>query len=273
MFSRIFLLSVILSSCSSSKKILDRNNPPGTVQLNDTLFVDKAEVGNIYWREYLFYLNVTEKDETTITAALPDTSVWNTETTHNPFTEYYFRHPGYNNYPVVGITYKQAVDFCKWRTFVVNFGSYLRENKFADFKEHLDDSFPIKFIYRLPTQEEWEMIAAGKMSINEYPYGYKNVYTKWKGKNAKMFNCLYPGDTSNQHFSYKIYTSEINAFFPNSYGTYNMIGNVAEMVSKKGIAKGGSFIHSLDSCKISSDQYYTKPERWLGFRCVAVKVK
>lgn len=48
---------------------------------------------------------------------------------------------------------------------------------------------------------------------------------------------------------------------------------MAEMVSEKGVAKGGSFTHPLDSCKISIDQYYFQPEVWLGFRCVAVKLK
>jgi len=43
---------------------------------------------------------------------------------------------------------------------------------------------------------------------------------------------------------------------------------MSEMVSTKGIAKGGNFLLPLDSCKINMEQHYTKPEAWLGFRCV-----
>ena len=39
---------------------------------------------------------------------------------NEPLVEYYFRHPSYNYYPVVGVTWKQANDFCLWRTDGVN---------------------------------------------------------------------------------------------------------------------------------------------------------
>ncbi|MBC8045382.1 MAG: hypothetical protein H7Y00_01160, partial [Fimbriimonadaceae bacterium] len=46
-----------------------------------------------------------------------------------------------------------------------------------------------------------------------------------------------------------------------------------ELVQEEGIAKGGSFYHYLDSCKISVDIPYTEPEAWLGFRCVCEEIK
>ncbi|MFM8911488.1 MAG: formylglycine-generating enzyme family protein, partial [Flammeovirgaceae bacterium] len=55
---------------------------------------------------------------------------------------------------------------------------------------------------------------------------------------------------------------------PNKIGLTDMIGNVAEMVAEDGIAKGGSWAHTLDQSRIVNRQYYTKPEAWLGFRCV-----
>jgi formylglycine-generating enzyme required for sulfatase activity len=111
--------------------------------------------------------------------------------------------------------------------------------------------------------------------VNNYPYGYDSVYKKWRGKYFKAFNYKYERKVSVDSVSQEItfYTSDVKSFFPNSYHLYNMIGNVAEMVSEKGIAKGGSFANTLEECKIINNQYYTKPERWLGFRCVAVIVK
>jgi formylglycine-generating enzyme required for sulfatase activity len=33
-----------------------------------------------------------------------------------PYVEYYLRHPAYRDYPVVGINWLQASDYCAWRT-------------------------------------------------------------------------------------------------------------------------------------------------------------
>jgi len=275
MVTRISLLVIviILCSCAVLKKNPADGNPPGTVKINDTLYIDRTEVANVHWREYGFYLNGF--DSGNAYKALPDTLVWKDSLFHNePLVEYYFRHPGYNAYPAVGISYEQAVEFCKWRTFVVNLRLYMEKNNLKNHREHLNDSFPIKVYYRLPTREEWEMIAAGKLPLQEFPYGYKDVYIDWKGKKRKLFNCVYPGDPPDtSRSSEKIYTMNVKSSFKNSFSIYNMIGNLAEMVSEKGTAKGGSFIHPLDSCKIQINQFYSEPQKWLGFRCVAVKLK
>jgi formylglycine-generating enzyme required for sulfatase activity len=268
----LFLLPTV--SGYSQKSSRNKKLPPGTVQVNDTLFADKTEVANIHWREYLYSI-LSTKTESEYLEALQDTSVWNADTTTRAFVEYYHKHPGYNNYPAVGISYEQAVEYCKWRTYVTNLGAYLDEMKFKNPEKHFNDSFQIKFYYRLPTLPEWEMISAGTLNVNDFPYGAKEINPVWKRKKIKAFNCIYTdekklGDSLRKRI---YYTAEINSFYPNTSGCYNMIGNVAEMVLEKGIAKGGSYIHSLDSCKISSNQYYSQPERWLGFRCVAVKVK
>ena len=53
--------------------------------------------------------------------ALPDTNVWRSKLAYNePFVEYYFRHPAYQDYPVVGVNWLQATDYAAWRTDRVN---------------------------------------------------------------------------------------------------------------------------------------------------------
>ena len=49
-----------------------------------------------------------------------------------------------------------------------------------------------------------------------------------------------------------------------------MTGNVAEMVKEKGISKGGGWRSTLEQCRVGKDTEYTKPNAWLGFRCVCI---
>ena len=101
----------------------DWNNVPRRVTVN-SFFIDKTEVANVHYREYLHWLNNVFSDpqyEAVLRGAYPDTLVWRSELAYNePYVEFYFRHPSYNYYPVVGVTWKQAHDFCIWRTDRVN---------------------------------------------------------------------------------------------------------------------------------------------------------
>jgi formylglycine-generating enzyme len=55
------------------------------------------------------------------TKILPDTNCWRSKLGFNePFVEYYFRHPAYQDYPVVGVNWHQANEYAKWRTDRVN---------------------------------------------------------------------------------------------------------------------------------------------------------
>jgi Sulfatase-modifying factor enzyme 1 len=122
-------------------------NPPNCVWLRNNIYIDKTEISNGNWLEYLNWLKVNHKEEHYL-KSLPDTLVWRHKYTHNePFVESYLRHPAYFDYPIIGITYEQAVDFCKWRT------DRVMEN-YVKNRSKLRNSFrSVK--YRLPTKEEW----------------------------------------------------------------------------------------------------------------------
>jgi hypothetical protein len=59
----------------------------------------------------------------------------------------------------------------------------------------------------------------------------------------------------------------IDSYWKNDFGIFNMCGNVAEMVSEKGIAKGGSWRNKSDDLQIKSKYVYTgDAENFIGFR-------
>jgi len=88
-----------------------------------SFYMDETEIANVHYREYLYWLRrVFGSDyKEVVRAATPDTNVWREELAYNePYVEYYLRHPSYNEYPVVGVSWIQANDFAAWRTDRVN---------------------------------------------------------------------------------------------------------------------------------------------------------
>jgi len=231
--------------------------PPGTKKINENLFFDETEVTNFMWEEYLFWqANKYGKNSVEYMKSLPDTTVWG----NTPYKNFYLWHPAYKNYPVVGISYEQVLKFCKWRTD--------RVKELFDIQKQKDKKsiYPKTFSYRLPTKEEWEEVARVGYSLKTL----KKLETKYEGKNRCN---LKREEDDNMGVAGKLnsnadVTAPVLSYWPNKYGIYNLIGNVAEMTIEKGIAKGGSWIHTEEEASYEKAFNYTKPTKWVGFRCV-----
>lgn len=234
--------------------------PPGTVEIADLTYIDETEVSNFMWLEYLSWQEKTYgKESEEFKKALPDTTVWS-KLNFNPYEKYYLRHSAYRDYPVVGISYEQAVAYCIWRTERVKELYAIKREEDKKTFYHLD------FEYRLPTKEEWEQAA----NVGNSKKTIKKLEGKYEGDLSVN---LKKGEGNQMGVAGKLndnadVTAPVQSYYPNALGCYNLIGNVAEMTSEKGIAKGGSWKQEEKEVTVEKDFEYTKPNNWIGFRCV-----
>ncbi len=216
----------------------------------------------------------------------PDTLVWVRDFTYSfnePMTNLYFSSPSYDNYPVVGVTWKQAKAFCIWRT------NYLNQTLFNSGQSIVQD-------YRLPIEAEWEYAARGGLDHSMYPWG--GVYLRNKLgcfiANFKPLRGNYTDDGS-------MYPARVAYYgVPNEFGLYDMAGNVAEWtitaydpsayvfshdmnpyynynakpddppVMKRKVIRGGSWKDIARYLQVSTRdyEYQDTTKSYIGFRCV-----
>ncbi len=161
----------------------------------------------------------------------PDTLCWVHDFTYSfnePMTNMYFWHPAYDDYPVVGVTWKQARAFCIWRTQLLN--SYLQSIGSAFVQD-----------FRLPTESEWEYAARGGLDLSPYPWG--GPYTRnTRGCFMANFKPLRGNYVDDGGF----HTVRIDSYHPNEWGLYNMAGNVAEWTSNAFDESAYDFAHDLN---------------------------
>jgi gliding motility-associated lipoprotein GldJ len=113
---------------SEQDVMYDWNNRPTRVTVS-SFYMDQTEVTNFHWLEYMYWIGrAYESYPMVYKNALPDTLCWRSPLSFmEKYVDYYLRHPAYRDYPVVGVSWLQANDFCKWRTDRVNEYILVRE--------------------------------------------------------------------------------------------------------------------------------------------------
>ncbi len=233
------------------------------------------------------YVQLKSREDFYITKTIniyPDTLCWMRNYTYSynePYTMY-FSHPGYAEYPVVGVSWEQAKAFCHWRTKLKN--DYLKK-----------EGQPSVLSYRLPTEAEWEYAARGGLQGAMYPWGGPYI-RQTDGCYLANFK---PGKGDYIKDGYTI-PAIIGSFPANNYGLFDMAGNVAEwtesayiasalaivnelnpsftydaknddsQMMKRKVIKGGSWkdVGSFLQCGMRNAEQQDATYPYLGFRCV-----
>jgi formylglycine-generating enzyme len=215
----------------------------------------------------------------------PDTLTWIRDFTYSynePWATRYFWHPGFDEYPVVGVSWKQAKAFCNWR-------SKIQEDYLSSRTQ------PGLMDYRLPTETEWEYAARGGKKFSMYPWG--GYYTR---DQQGVFLANFKPLRGNYVEDGGIGTMRVGSYDPNDFGIYDVSGNVAEWTStaydesgymlindlnpnfeynalpddppvmKRKVIRGGSYKDVAYFTQVStrSFEYQDTTKSFIGFRCV-----
>ncbi|MFC3416329.1 gliding motility lipoprotein GldJ [Algoriphagus hitonicola] len=227
-----------------------RDNLERTVTVAN-FYLDETEITNNDFREFLFDMKKRVSADS-LANLEPREDVWGGALSFNDmYQSYYFRFPGFNFYPVAGVSWQQANTYAKWRTEYVQ--ELIREERGIDSsftKSQLIERGVALADYRLPSEAEWEyaakaMIGTQYLDENQeygriYPWdgrGVRNPYNvKRKGKqgdflaNFKRGRGDYGGISGNQRNDGEILPTNVYDMAPNDFGLYHMAGNMNEWV-------------------------------------------
>lgn len=215
----------------------------------------------------------------------PDTLCWVHDYVYSMNEDYarnYFSSPAYDNYPVVGVSWRQAKAFCVWRSNMLN--QYLESINYSIMND-----------FRLPTESEWEFAARGGIASESYPWGGPYVRNP-NGcflANYEPLKGAYDDDGG-------VKTLMVGHYAPNDFGLYDMAGNVSEwcldafnestyqvanamtpvytydakdddpMAMKRKVVRGGSWKDQKYFIQVQTRTYefMDTAKCYIGFRCV-----
>ena len=229
-----------------------RDNMERTVSIS-TFWIDETEMSNNDYKEFLFAMKKRVNGDS-LKKLEPSEKVWRGAMTFNDVYEsYYFRFPGFNFYPVAGVSWSQADAYAKWRTDYVQKLVVAQQKMDSTLtRSQLIERGLVIAEFRLPTESEWEYAAkamVGTQYLDEnqeygriYPWdgrGVRNPYDGRGKKGGKQGDFLanfkrgrgdYAGIAGDLTNDGEILPTNVYDMAPNDFGLYNMAGNMNEWV-------------------------------------------
>lgn len=262
-----YLILILINSAQSvpvkeKMPFKPKMNPPGTVWLRDSLFIDVAPVKNVDYKEFESFVQIAYSKE--LRDSLKNIPSYGIDM--NCFQSYmrlcgpdkqmaakmkvpvnaplswamnmneYYNSPHFRHYPVLHISFIQAQAFCEWRTDMVMLLFAVSSKN-----EKQRTKYYTRVRYRMPTIEEWEY------AMEKFK---ENVYTNmavYAGERCATIEAV--PQKKNLEFVY----------IPH---------NIAEMTTTEKTAVGLSWRDADTTDNYSKTVSYAGPRDWLGFRCV-----
>lgn len=292
----LFLTTAIIFSCSTTEKFDESNyqfmiTPPDGIKVTDKLFCDQSEMSNVGWREYMFWTaRVYGVNSQQFLATFPDTLKWMEKYwCLEEYAELYLLHPAYSNYPVVGVSQKQAIDYSNWRSDRVFEVLLLQLKKIEyDSVQDVSDYFSIERYFngtykntlpgekvsyypnfRLPTLSERQQILHYADSVDKVYF--ENCRSKYCRECKLDFPKFHAGinpcvrDSAKNDPTINVYK---NYAAKKRNSVYNLRGNVGEWTSENGISAGGGWYDHRERILQTDTFHIANQNAWTGFRNV-----
>ncbi|TVR77586.1 MAG: hypothetical protein EA409_11565 [Saprospirales bacterium] len=92
--------------------------PAGTIRISDNLFIDKSELTNLDYREFIFWtMRIYGPNSEEFLNTVPDIAVWSSlHPGYDLLDTIYFSSEDFLGFPVVGVSHEQALTYAKWRS-------------------------------------------------------------------------------------------------------------------------------------------------------------
>ncbi len=194
--------------------------PTNSIRMQDSVFTVqsffmlKTEVTNAQYLAFIYDLIIQNKKEA-FYSAKPDQKQWTNyfNSGMGSYEVLYFSNPVFANYPVVNVSQEGAELFCNWIT----------EEYKKMYSKSADEINPI----RLPMYAEWVMAVSSSGKYTKYPWVGDSVKNTNGMMQANFARTDLPAVAESSNLDL---TSPVKSYWPNDYGIYNLVGNVAEMV-------------------------------------------
>lgn len=291
---RFWVIVIILLSC---KTINETNHykkviPPGVTKIGNNFYCDETEVTNLHWMEYMHWNErIFGEKSTEYLSTIPNQNVWSEKQECLRILDtFYFGHPAYKNYPVVGVSQKQAKDYAKWRSdrvfeyLLVKYGKikfdekqsrdthFTIEGYFTGSYRNIrpDSNFKYYPSYNLPNLNDRKIILFYYDSLD------KKYLANCRGRRCRKIKKNYPFIQSD------VITCQKDTFVPitldvrsgyvlsNKNLLFNLRGNVSEWLEEDELTCGGGWADKKEIILKNDTIRYPEPNAWTGFRNVCV---
>ena len=292
---------ILITSCTSNRYVQNEyvSRTPNGIAINETLICDQTEISNFHWLEYRQWTkNTFGENSEEYKSTMPDTNVLMAIKEFRNYKDLYFRHPVFRDYPIVGISQKQAENYSQWRSDrvfenilirdgVLQFNTNpTRENHFTiakyfegDYYQKVGDSADYRLekvipdmsraypVFKLPDTKERLMVLDYVDSTDHLFHSERpKKYHKWREENLPFQLAIARADSALQ-VPYRNIDSN-----PDKHDRYRLIldsrGNVAEWGAETNITYGGGWPHNVEYIMANDAVNSNNVNAWTGFRNV-----